>query len=122
MDCVFCNPNKKEIIFENDLAIAFFDKFPVSKGHTLIIPKRHCRHYFELTKDEIVAIFELSQEVKKYLDSLYHPDGYNIGFNVEKAGGQSVWHAHLHVIPRYKGDHSNPRGGVRKIINQNNNY
>jgi len=90
IDCVFFHLNKKEILFENKLALAFFDSFPVSKGHILIIPKRHCDHYFELNKDEVVAIFELSLKVRQYLDDKYHPDGYNIGFNVLEAGGQSV--------------------------------
>ena len=116
MDCVFCNLDKNQILFENELALAFFDGMPVSKGHTLIIPKRHSRNYFELTKEEILAIFELSQKVKEYLDKQYHPDGYNVGFNVDEAGGQSVMHAHMHVIPRYKGDAPNPRGGIRKVV------
>ena len=118
MDCIFCNINKEEIIFENDLAVAFFDNYPVSNGHTLIIPKRHCSNYFEMTKEEIAAIFELSRKVKEYLDKTYHPDGYNIGFNVKEAGGQSVMHTHMHIIPRYKGDAENPRGGIRKIVKQ----
>ena len=114
MDCPFCNL-KENILFENDLAIAFFDSHPVSKGHTLIIPKRHSETYFDLSKEEIAAIFELSIKVKEYLDNLYHPDGYNIGFNVLEAGGQSVMHTHMHVIPRYKGDVPHPRGGIRKV-------
>ena len=118
MDCIFCNINKEDIIFENDLAVAFFDSYPVSNGHTLIIPKRHCSNYFEMTKEEMAAIFELSRKVKEYLDKTYHPDGYNIGFNVKEAGGQSVMHTHMHIIPRYKGDTENPRGGIRKIVKQ----
>ena len=115
MDCPFCNL-KEDILFENDLAIAFFDSFPVSKGHSLVIPKRHVTHYFELSNEEITAIYELSKKVKEYLDNLYHPDGYNVGFNVLEAGGQSVMHAHMHIIPRYKGDVIHPRGGIRKIL------
>ena len=98
MDCVFCNLDKNQILFENELALAFFDNFPVSKGHTLIIPKRHSKNYFELTKEEISAIFELSQKVKEYLDNLYHPDGYNVGFNVNEAGGQSVTKKNNHLV------------------------
>ena len=118
MECIFCNIDKKEILFENDLAIAFFDAMPVSKGHTLIIPKRHSENYFELTKEEMSAMFELSQKVKEYLDNKYHPDGYNIGFNIKEAGGQSVMHTHMHVIPRYIGDVPHPRGGIRKIVKE----
>lgn len=115
MDCPFCNLDEK-ILFENEFALAFFDNHPVSKGHSLVIPKRHVETYFDLDNEEITAIFELSKKVKEYLDNLYHPDGYNVGFNVLYAGGQSVMHAHLHVIPRYNGDSKHPRGGIRKII------
>lgn len=118
MDCPFCNFEEK-ILFENEYAIAFFDHYPVSKGHALVIPKRHATTYFDLTKEEIEAIFELSKKVKEYVDTLYHPDGYNVGFNVLHAGGQSVMHAHLHVIPRYNGDAAHPRGGIRKIMHLN---
>lgn len=116
MNCVFCDLKKEEQLFENDLAVAFFDNFPVSKGHTLIIPKRHVVTYFDLSEDEIKAIFDLSNKVKQYLDEHFHPNGYNVGFNVLDAGGQSVMHAHMHIIPRYKGDVSNPRGGIRKVV------
>ena len=121
MDCVFCNI-KENILFENELSLAFFDNYPVSKGHTLIIPKRHSENYFELTKEEITAMFELSLKVKEYLDKLYFPDGYNVGFNVKEAGGQSVMHTHMHVIPRYKGDTPNPRGGIRKVVKIKDQY
>ena len=109
-ECVFCKLNKNNYLFENELAFAVTDKVPASKGHCLVIPKRHVRTYFELTSEEINAMYELSKQVKDYIDSLYHPDGYNVGFNVDDAGGQSVWHAHLHVLPRYKGDTLHPRG------------
>ena len=122
MKCVFCDLNKKDILFENDLAIAFFDKFPVSLGHTLIIPKRHVKTYFDLTNNEMNAIFDLSNKVKEFLDNKYHPDGYNVGFNVLEAGGQSVMHAHMHLIPRYKKDCNNPRGGIRKMVKLHDSY
>ena len=113
--CVFCSLSQNEFLFENDLAFAVKDKMPASKGHILVIPKRHVRTYFSLTSDEIKAMHELAQKVKQYLDDLYHPDGYNVGFNVEGAGGQSVWHAHMHILPRYNGDSHHPRGGIRKL-------
>ena len=123
MSCVFCDIIKdKQILFENDLAVAFFDSFPVSEGHTLIIPKRHCETYFDLKIEEVMAMYELSQKVKNYLDTKYKPDGYNIGFNCKEAAGQSVMHCHMHVIPRYKGDHANPRGGVRKVVKNLKDY
>ena len=124
MDCVFCNiiKDKKEIIAENSLAVAFYDSFPVSKGHTLIIPKRHVETYFDLNEEEIKAIFNLSQEVKEILIKLYQTDGYNVGFNVGVDGGQSVMHCHMHVIPRYHGDALNPRGGIRKVVKNDKKY
>ena len=124
MDCVFCNiiRDNKEVILESKLSVAFFDTFPVSKGHTLIIPKRHCVTYFDLTSEEISDMHDLSLKVKEFLDQKYHPDGYNIGFNCLEAAGQTVMHAHMHVIPRYKGDSDNPRGGIRKAVKRKDNY
>lgn len=123
MDCIFCQIiNSKDVIMENDLAVAFYDSFPVSDGHTLIIPKRHAETYFDLTNDEIKAIFDLSNKVKELLDNKYHPDGYNVGFNVGVHAGQSVMHCHMHIIPRYKGDQENPRGGIRKVVKNKTKY
>ena len=118
MECVFCDiiKDNKEVIFESDLCVAFFDSHPVSVGHMLIIPKRHCETYFELTKEEMNDMFLLSKRIKEYLNQEYQPDGYNVGFNCKEAAGQTVMHAHMHVIPRYKGDVENPRGGVRKAV------
>lgn len=118
MDCIFCKKieEKKECLFENELAFAFFDGFPVNKGHTLIIPKRHVKTFFDLTKEEVAAMKELADKVKEYLDKEYHPDGYNVGLNCGEAAGQTVMHCHMHIIPRYVGDIENPRGGVRNII------
>lgn len=123
MDCPFCKIiEDKEYIIENELAVAFYDSFPVSDGHALIIPKRHVRTYFDLNEEEITAIHSLAKEMKKIIDDKYHPDGYNVGFNVEESGGQTIFHAHMHIIPRYKGDIENPRGGIRKIIKMKTNY
>ena len=123
MDCKFCEIiRNKEFLIENDLAVAFYDSFPVSDGHALIIPKRHVETYFDLSEEEIKAMLALSKEMKKIIDDRYHPDGYNVGFNVDEAGGQTVFHAHMHIIPRYKGDIENPRGGIRKIIKMKTNY
>ena len=119
MNCVFCELIKnKEYYLESDLSVAIFDNFPASKGHTLIIPKRHSETYFDLNKEEIGDMFDLSLKVKKFLDQEYHPDGYNVGFNCKEAAGQTVMHTHMHVIPRYKGDIENPRGGIRKAISK----
>lgn len=116
MSCIFCNYPKKRIIAENELAIAIYDTFPVNRGHTLIIPKRHFESFFHATADEVNAIYELIQVLKKKLDVEYKPDGYNIGVNIGEAAGQTVMHLHVHLIPRYIGDIENPRGGIRKMM------
>lgn len=113
--CPFCIKPESEIIAENELALAFYDAFPVNPGHVLVIPKRHFPAFFEATEDEITAIYRLIHRVKAILDEKYHPDGYNIGVNVGAPAGQTVFHLHVHVIPRYTGDVENPWGGVRNF-------
>lgn len=123
-DCVFCQnfmPNKEPLL-QNKLAIAYFDEFPVSKGHILIISKRHATTFFDLTKEEQISLITLLNECKEYIDKKYNPDGNNVGLNCGEFAGQSVMHVHMHLIPRYKGDVSNPRGGVRGIIPNKKNY
>ena len=116
MSCIFCDYlSKKEFIVENELAFAIYDNFPVNKGHVLIMPKRHFAGYFEATQDEILAFYDLTKKIKKLLDSEFRPDGYNIGINIGEAAGQTIFHLHIHVIPRYTGDVKNPRGGIRKL-------
>jgi len=116
MDCIFCQTQKLKIILKNDLCYAIFDLYPVNKGHMLIIPFRHVESLFEATQDEILAIFDLLQKVRVYLDKEFSPDGYNIGVNVGKYAGQTINHLHVHLIPRYKGDIENPVGGIRGVI------
>ena len=118
MECLFCNYNKEEYITENKLCFAIYDKFPVNKGHVLIIPKRHFNDYFEATIEEVKAMNELTHEIKSILDERFKPDGYNIGANVGFYGGQTIMHLHLHIIPRYKDDIEDPRGGIRRIKEQ----
>lgn len=116
MDCIFCEKlNKNEYIFENELAFAIFDAFPVNKGHMLIIPKRHFASFFEATSQEVLTFMELVNKAKQYLDNEYNPDGYNIGINIGEAAGQTIFHLHIHIIPRYMGDVENARGGIRKL-------
>ena len=123
MDCFFCKSTEsKDYTLENDLAIARFDDFPVNKGHLEIIPKRHVKDWWETTTEERLAIFSLLDEAKKLVDEKYHPDAYNIGMNLGEKAGQSVMHLHVHLIPRYDGDVPNPRGGVRGIIKDKQNY
>lgn len=106
------NPNC--YILENDLALGRFDDFPVSRGHMEFITKRHVPTFFETTKKEQIAIFKLIDEAKQMIDKKYHPDGYNIGVNCGLDAGQTVMHVHVHLIPRYKGDVENPRGGRKR--------
>ena len=115
--CVFCTPSKqRRPITESATAYAIYDKYPVSKGHALILPKRHCADYFELSSKEQQACWLLANRVKAILQEQYEPDGFNVGINVHAPAGQTVFHAHIHVIPRYKGDVGNPRGGVRHVL------
>jgi diadenosine tetraphosphate (Ap4A) HIT family hydrolase len=98
------------------------DGFPISLGHTLVIPKRHVGSWFEITKDEQSDLFNLLERAKKALQGEFNPDGYNIGINDGPAAGQTVPHLHMHLIPRYKGDQEDPRGGVRWIITEKAKY
>lgn len=120
--CTFCNLPQSEKIAESDLCFAMFDGFPVSKGHVLIIPKRHVADYFDLTDKEIMAMQHMMKEIKERLDEEFSPDGYNVGINVNEAAGQTVFHVHMHLIPRYRGDVENPRGGVRGVIPHKQKY
>lgn len=112
----------KDYTLENEHAIARFDDYPVNDGHLEIIPKRHIKTWWETTLDEKNAIFDLLDKAKTIVDDKYHPDGYNIGMNLGEEAGQSIMHLHVHLIPRYKGDVENPRGGVRGIIPTKQNY
>lgn len=115
--CPFCERLAAgELDGGNDRAAAFPDAFPVSRGHTLVVPRRHVADYFDLAEAEQAALWRLVAEVKARLDREAAPAGYNVGVNVGPAGGQTVWHAHVHVIPRYPGDVEDPRGGVRWVI------
>lgn len=115
--CPFCNPDKdREIIVESATAYSIFDKFPVNKGHALIIPKKHRANYFDLTfKEQLGSLFVLNK-VKSIFEKRFKPDGFNVGINVGRKAGQTVDHAHIHLIPRYKGDIEDPRGGIRRVI------
>ena len=112
-----------EVILENELAIAFYDKYPVTLMHTLIIPRRHCADYFELSQPEINSMHRLIHEIKKKF-STTDPTitGYNMGFNSGSDAGQTIFHCHLHIIPRRKGDVQDPTGGVRNLIPGKGNY
>jgi diadenosine tetraphosphate (Ap4A) HIT family hydrolase len=117
MDCVFCaRLLGGDLVAANDLAVAFPDAFPLNEGHCLIVPRRHEGDFLALTSEEQAAIWALVPAVRRYIEESGVPDGYNIGINVGEAAGQTVAHAHLHVIPRYRADVSDPRGRIRWII------
>ena len=122
MSCPFCNLDKLDVFMQNEFCYAIFDNSPVNKGHTLIIPFRHFSSFFDSTEDEKYAILELLDKAKLHLDGRYNPDGYNIGINVGKHAGQTIFHLHIHLIPRYIGDIENPRGGVRGVIPEKRIY
>ena len=117
IDCPFCKAYKqKNIITNSDLSFAIFDKYPVNAGHVLIIPKRHCGDYFDLTQKEQLDCWKLINIVKEMLKSNYNPDGFNIGVNINECAGQTINHTHIHLIPRNIGDMTDPRGGIRHCV------
>ena len=120
--CIFCNLRDERIIYECNHTIAFIDTYPASPGHTLVVPKRHIPTYFDASEDEILAIGKAVQICKEFLDNEFNPDAYNIGINNGEAAGQSIKHLHVHIIPRYKGDVEDPKGGVRWILKNKANY
>ena len=121
-NCPFCPAKDREIIASHALAVAVADSFPLTKGHSLIVPRRHVASFFELTLDERLAMLGLLDEAKAVLDRQHAPDGYNIGINDGTAAGQTVMHVHVHLIPRYRGDADDPRGGVRWIFPRKAEY
>ena len=121
--CLFCNINKKEFIFENVLAFASYDSYPVSKQHCLIIPKRHIKDFFDLTEAELIACNSIISLTKnEILKKDKTVKGFNLGTNIGKVSGQSIFHCHFHLIPRRKKDVDNPQGGVRSVIPNKQHY
>jgi diadenosine tetraphosphate (Ap4A) HIT family hydrolase len=115
--CPFCNKiTRRDFWLANDLAVAFPDGFPLSPGHTLAVPRRHETNFFNLSESEESALWRIVRMVYDQLEARCAPAGYNVGVNVGAAGGQTVEHLHMHVIPRYPNDVSDPRGGIRWII------
>ena len=121
--CLFCNIKESGLAYENVLAYASYDTYPVSNLHCLIIPKRHVKDYFELSNDEIIACNELIKKIKEEVLLKDHLiKGFNIGTNLGKFAGQSVLHCRIHLIPRREGDVENPQGGVRSVIPLKQHY
>jgi len=122
-DCLFCNIPTVRIVLENELAYAVRDGYPVTEMHSLIIPKRHIQDYFDLTKEELIACDQLIRSLKDEISNSDNSvNGFNIGINSGETAGQTIFHCHLHLIPRRTGDVDNPRGGVRNIIPGMGNY
>ena len=121
--CLFCNTKISGIAYENKLAYASYDTYPVSEQHCLIIPKRHVIDYFHLTDDELIACNNIIKLIKEeVLNKDKSIKAFNIGTNAGKMAGQSIRHCHIHLIPRRNGDVENPQGGVRSVIPQKQHY
>lgn len=122
MTCPFCDAESLTPVWTSPLAIAIRDQYPVNPGHTLVITRRHIESYFDATVDERQELWRAIAEMKTAIDDEFHPDGYNVGFNAGIAAGQTVLHLHVHIIPRFKGDQDDPRGGVRGVIPSKQKY
>jgi len=116
------SPINEDVIARNNLCYALWDNFPVNKGHALVIPFRHTPDFFSLTQEERAAVCDLVVVCREIIDREFVPDGYNIGFNVGGMAGQTIFHCHCHVIPRYVGDVPEPKGGVRGVVPERRGY
>lgn len=114
--CAFCSLPTDRVWLATEHAIAFLDGFPVTVGHTLVIPKRHCPILHDLPANELQDVWGLVAKVRAMLKEKHHPDGFIIGVNEGEAAGQTIDHAHVHVIPRRHGDVPDPKGGVRWVV------
>ena len=108
--------NNRKRVFENSIGFVIFDKYPVSKGHCLIVPHRIYSNYFDSSEEEVIGLNKLLFKTKKYLDEKFNPSGFNVGINCGEVSGQTVEHLHIHIIPRYPKDVDDPTGGIRCVI------
>ena len=119
-NCPFCSiaegSEETKLLAESKHSIAFLDQYPLNEGHSLIIPRKHEPSLFNLTTEERQDIWKLVDKVHELISRQLNPDGFNIGVNVSESAGQTVGHAHIHLIPRFKGDVPDPKGGVRWVI------
>ncbi len=120
--CPFCEPDASRIFYRDPLVIGLWDAFPVSAGHALLVPRRHLAGWFDAAREEQDALIRAVGAARDAIEASHRPDGFNIGINVGLAAGQTVFHLHIHVIPRYAGDVPNPRGGVRHVIPGKGDY
>lgn len=120
--CQFLEEKSPIIIADFKHCYAIFDQYPVSKGHLLLISKEHTEHWFTASEKTRLDMMQALTQMKEKLDLEFHPDGYNIGLNCAKAAGQTIFHLHMHLIPRYHGDLEDPKGGVRGVIPAKQKY
>ena len=112
--CELCTP--RDVVLENDLAYARYDSNSLSRGHVIVVPKRHVADFFDMNAAEQTAVLQLLDRTHEFIQKEHSPDGYNIGANIGRAAGQSRMHVHLHLIPRYQGDVPDPSGGIRRVL------
>ena len=126
INCPFCGientTDPDQLIAFDDLSVCIADRFPVSNGHVLILPKRHVSSFFDINKQERASLFDLLDVAKAKIDNLYSPDSYNIGINDGTAAGQTIPHLHIHLIPRYTDQSLDPKGGIRWVIPEKADY
>ena len=116
MECPFCRPPKEQLLYEDELIRVLLDAYPANRGHLLVVPRRHVERWGDLTGEEKLALIRGMELAMEVLGETLKPDAFNVGMNLGKEAGQTVPHLHLHVIPRWRGDSRNPRGGVRKAV------
>ena len=123
-ECPFCRrvATHDDLLSEEDLCAAFYDTTPLNPGHVLVVPRRHETDFLALHSDELEAILVMTVDLRAHLGRHFSADGFNLGVNIGRAAGQTIGHAHLHLIPRYRGDVADPRGGLRWIIPERARY
>jgi diadenosine tetraphosphate (Ap4A) HIT family hydrolase len=120
--CPFCQQEPPSQFYEGSLVRGLWDACPASPGHALLVPKRHVSSWFDATADEQAELLSSLAIARQAVEATHRPDGYNIGINVGAAADQSVFHLHIHLIPRYAGDSPDPRGGVRHAVHGKGSY
>lgn len=122
VDCPFCDPDQSRIFHDSELVLGLWDSYPVNPGHALLVTRRHVADWFEASPEERQALLSAVTIARSAILESHRPDGFNVGMNIGEAAGQTVFHLHVHVIPRYAGDAADPRGGVRGVIPGKANY
>jgi diadenosine tetraphosphate (Ap4A) HIT family hydrolase len=124
-NCLFCdwkNKDRHHLVTQSENFYARYDNFPVSPGHCEIVPKKHTDSFFKLNSSQLAEFYLLLKKTQKIIAKKFHPTGYNLGINEGEAAGRTIHHLHFHLIPRYRGDVKNPRGGIRNIMPGKGNY